>query len=307
MARAGPGAARLVPLTVITHAPVVVSGLGSSGTRVVAQFLDGLGHHIGHDRNRADDDLLFTLLLKRPRRLLPGGLDAPTGEAVRLLRLFAELSTSARRSTSPAAGAELARAAHEQVRHGIERPTAARRAVWCARRLRALQGTRTRRVEGPWGFKEPTAHLLLPALVEAFPGMRYVHVLRDPRDYAAVPHNQFALWGLAFARDLAPLTDGLEALQLRWWAHTGARALALTAAAGVPTHVVRLEELCDRPEQHVADLAAFLGVSCPSAVRSRLAALVQRPASMGRGSDVDVAVVAGDRCAAQVRALGYDT
>ena len=44
-------------------APVVVGGIGGSGTRVFAQHLKGWGFDMGSDLNESLDDLRFTALL----------------------------------------------------------------------------------------------------------------------------------------------------------------------------------------------------------------------------------------------------
>jgi hypothetical protein len=45
--------------------PVVIGGVGGSGTRLIAQYLKEAGFHIGTDLNNANDNLWFTLLFKR--------------------------------------------------------------------------------------------------------------------------------------------------------------------------------------------------------------------------------------------------
>ena len=56
--------------------PLVIGGLGGSGTRVVADILLAQGWYLGQDLNRAKDNLLFTLLFKRPywRKQLSNGV-----------------------------------------------------------------------------------------------------------------------------------------------------------------------------------------------------------------------------------------
>ena len=45
--------------------PVVIGGIGGSGTRLIAQCLKELGYLMGADLNPAYDNLWFTLLFKR--------------------------------------------------------------------------------------------------------------------------------------------------------------------------------------------------------------------------------------------------
>jgi hypothetical protein len=47
--------------------PIVVGGVGGSGTRVIAQILSEIGVYFGADLNRPADNLWFTLLFRRPR------------------------------------------------------------------------------------------------------------------------------------------------------------------------------------------------------------------------------------------------
>ncbi len=48
-----------------TPPPVVIGGVGGSGTRLIAQILKDLGYFMGNDLNEANDNLLFPLLFKR--------------------------------------------------------------------------------------------------------------------------------------------------------------------------------------------------------------------------------------------------
>ena len=47
------------------NAPVVIGGVGGSGTRLIAECLKEAGYLMGADMNGANDNLWFTLLFKR--------------------------------------------------------------------------------------------------------------------------------------------------------------------------------------------------------------------------------------------------
>jgi len=49
----------------IEDSPVIVGGVGGSGTRVIAELLSNFGYYIGNDLNRSMDNLLYTFLFKR--------------------------------------------------------------------------------------------------------------------------------------------------------------------------------------------------------------------------------------------------
>jgi hypothetical protein len=262
-----------------------------------------LGLDMGRDVNRAHDNLLFTLLFKRPR-WAANAVARPHAPAVRrTLDLFEDLSRSRGAALRPAAARALLLAATEQVRHGVERQTTARRAAWVARRLGAVVRPTVVRA-GPWGWKEPTAHLLLPQIIERFPGMRYVHVMRDPRDYAAKPHNQPLLWGGLLGVRPARHRAELVERQLAYWATANQRALQLVRAADVPHHVVRLEEMSLEPERQAVELAAFLGIGVDGDQVRRLADLVSPPETIGRGARIDLSAFDTGYAEAAER-LGY--
>ncbi len=46
----------------IENGPVIIGGIGGSGTRVVAEILTLFGYFMGHDLNSAGDILTYTLL-----------------------------------------------------------------------------------------------------------------------------------------------------------------------------------------------------------------------------------------------------
>jgi hypothetical protein len=50
--------------------PIAIGGLGGSGTRVIAAFLNNIGYYPGDDVNGAHDNLWFTLIFKRRSILL---------------------------------------------------------------------------------------------------------------------------------------------------------------------------------------------------------------------------------------------
>jgi len=46
--------------------PVIIFGVGGSGTRIMAKLLSELNYYIGNDLNEALDNMTFTFLFRRP-------------------------------------------------------------------------------------------------------------------------------------------------------------------------------------------------------------------------------------------------
>jgi len=66
-----------------------VGGVGGSGTRVVAQLLLDLGFYLGADLNEANDNLWFSLILKRPDWLRAAIARGDEADVARAIGIFA--------------------------------------------------------------------------------------------------------------------------------------------------------------------------------------------------------------------------
>lgn len=255
-------------------APLVIGALGGSGTRVPAQALIGSGAFLGAELNRARDNLVFTALFRRPRWV------ARAGDA----RIRRQLDTFTRYMRGgryrPADYARLAGAVADHDPKRSVRESAGR--VWAA----AAGRPRAEESEAPvWGWKEPNTHVFLPQLIERFPGLRYVYMVRHGLDMA---HNrnktQLRLWADRFGVAPPPAGDPeAEArAQLDLWIAATRRALELGTRLGERFLVLRYEDLCDEPERELGRLLDLAGLDVSAQRLARLAAQVRRPDSAGR-------------------------
>src|SRR4051794_17280172 len=133
-------------------APFFIVGVPRSGTTLLRQMLRG------HPR----------LAVPPESHFVPAALNAPSGAAALELILrdehFADWQVDAadvrrRATTSDMTPASVVRAAFETYAQAQGRPR--------------------------WGDKTPAYVLHMPLLAEAFPGARFVHIIRDGRDVAA--------------------------------------------------------------------------------------------------------------------------
>jgi hypothetical protein len=270
--------------------PLVVAGIGGSGTRVAAQLLIELGFYLGDDLNSALDNLTSTFLFKRPRWY---GREAPRQRRIdAAARLFARSMTVAT-APPPRERLTLLGALLGTMPRGIDRLGRRRGTRWAperARRLLSSRGHDPARAAG-WGWKEPNAMLLLEELDKAFPGLRFIHVLRDPEQIAhghnhTMLHNWSRHLGLEPPRrnhthfDRWCLRLGLKSPRTR--AELIERSLEFSRVVtartehigqtrlGARYHRLDMNRLCDEPDVEIEPLLGFLDLTPDADTRERL-------------------------------------
>ncbi len=253
--------------------PIVVGGMGGSGTRSVAQLLARAGVQMGTRLNAEKDaEYLTSYDWHYGRDLLERMLDAP-----------AEVGGTA----------------------GMARYDRAFR-----RALRAhLQGAPQPTPGDPWGWKHPHTYLLLPFLRRHFPGLRFIHVVRDGRDMAfSGNQRQTRRYGPVLTPGLAPGPVGSAA----YWSAANLYAAAGGAAMGEAYYVVRLEDLCAEPTKATYAMLRWAGLvadGTPVDDVSWAEQIVRAPSSLGRWRTseyerLDEVVAAA---APGLAAFGYET
>jgi Sulfotransferase family len=134
--------------------------------------------------------------------------------------------------------------------------------------------------EAPWGWKEPRSLYLLPFFHAHFPGLKFIHVIRDGRDMAfSANQNQLRKHGgavLGPALDDAPQPVRTAAL----WTRVNLDAAAYgESRLGGNYLQVQFEALCRDPRRSIQALETFLGGTVDAA---RALDVVVPPPSLGR-------------------------
>jgi hypothetical protein len=225
--------------------PIVIGGTGGSGTRAVAQFCSVNGVHMGADLNESWDAVPFFPVLSRI-------IDPILTETRSLDYSPDDLPAEMRRDA-----------------------------------ISALEGAAEAHLKGwsgksPWGFKNPRQIFVLPLLAALFPGLIFVHVVRDGRDVVLSdnqnqPRQHYAA---LFGEPWPGTPSSIE----RFWAATNLAAARCGSRLFGKNHVVvRIEDLCGTSgPEHAAKLANVLGVG--SSVTARSAAIFRARPSFGRGT-----------------------
>ena len=286
--------------------PLVIGGLGGSGTRLVAEIAQELGFFLGDDLNHARDNLWFTLLFKRPRWYADAMARDPREVGVGLRTL--ERAMTGRGAVDRAAWRFLGGAVRDAVlgRHGQTRAfTPGWPLAQSARLARAL-GHPTPR-GGPWGWKEPNSHVFLRPLAEHWPGLRFIYVNRHGLDMAFSRNQaQLHLWGPTFG--VRP-SAGPEVPQPREMLEYWIRAIQRVTAdgpglLGARFLLLNYDALSTRPDAVLPGLIEFMGVDPRGLPIDRIRALAVPSESIGRHRKHDLSIF-DPRSIEAVRSLGF--
>jgi hypothetical protein len=265
-------------------------GIGGSGTRVAAAFLQIVGYYIGDDLNEALDNLWFTLLFKRRSILLESKTDLISLTALFFSRMSGRTNFSDQERELVFRIARQERLQHQQ--------------EWLLDRANSfLAGTGSRRANQPWGWKEPNTQIIIDRLLEIRPELRYVHFSRHPLDMAfSVNQNQLQNWGpILLNREI----EIRPRHSLSFWCAAHRRVQSLVRQWPQRILTVDFDLLCSSPETEGARLAEFAGVSLSESNKSSLAGLIDRSRLRIRSISADDMAQFDPHDLSYVRELGY--
>ncbi len=275
--------------------PVVIGGVGGSGTRLIAETLRDLGIYLGNDLNAASDNLWFTLLFKRAA-LFPD--ENNLSEMNQAFDLFLNVMTHERRLT-PGDHEYLSQLAIEdRLQHPKD---------WLKLRVLSMQaeldGEQSKLADGvPWGWKEPNSHFFVPYLASRIPALRYIHVVRHGLDMAfSENQNQLAFWGERLLGRPVDVSDPSDSLN--YWCCVHERVKAYADRLQGRFLWIDFDRFCAEPEKQMPKLLEFLGVSGGDV--ATLSLDVEPPASTGRFRDRDLSIFC-DEDLSFVQEMGFD-
>jgi hypothetical protein len=290
----------------LDEGPIVVGGVGGSGTRLVARILIELGFYLGADLNDELDNLWFTLLFKR-RRFFVAASSARRREARRACAILGRALRGERLSDGDLRLVrEVVADCPAAVGHEAHRLYMSNE--WAQLRLESLRSAhRSAPSEAiGWGWKEPNSHVFLPELSSAFPAMRFVMVVRHGVDMAFSDNQQqLANWGERYGVAAAASASELPRQSLAFWVAANRRAIDWGEEHLQGRFLVlRYEHLCREPADAIADLADFIGFRPSPEVVARVQDIPSATASVARYgredlSEFDAADLEG------VRRLGF--
>jgi hypothetical protein len=256
--------------------PVAVGGVAGSGTRVIAHLVRELGFYIGDELNGALDNLWFGFLLGRPNWYRANPAEVPVAlsafeKAMRGNPTFDATERAVVRGAVDGKGPQFEEP-------GLDPRATARRAE-IAHSMERSQGPSA---DAPgWGWKLPDTHLFLGQLAVTFPGMKYVHVIREGVDLTnkEKSERQVRSWGSRFGLEMP--ADGrpvAASTVLDYWDAANRQALRLGPTLfGDRFLLLHYESVCSHPAATLATVSSFLGVRPDPTAVKEFSAFVRPP------------------------------
>lgn len=279
--------------------PVIIGGVGGSGTRVLSKLAQGMNIHMGQCLNEALDNLWFSALFVQPR-----WTDAiPAQEVQSLLDLFAQGSLNGFREGLSSQAADLIEEYLPTSRLAQRNPDLGAAIKQDLFQANGIEKSKFRQ----WGWKEPNSHIFIPQISAYFPNARYILTVRNGLDMAfSNNQNQVRLWGRRFQVETDNSSKVSPPQSLKYWlaANALARRNLETLMPGRWLEV-RYENLLLNPVAEIDRIAEFVGASIDTETSQKLYSLVEPQATVGRFRTRGLDSFHPDQIDA-VKALGFD-
>jgi len=183
-----------------------------------------------------------------------------------------------------------------------------------AKKLRKLtESWRKRAIKhSPWGWKYPETYMLVRAVHAAYPGARYIHMVRDGRDLAFKHHrtsDPSTKLGKMVLSTIGALDDPQHVRAAKSWAYQVDlfRDYADHHIDPAQIHETTFEDFCRDPIGETERIGAFLGLPVPDAAREFLTGYIN-PKKIAQHRESDPVKVAEVEAAIgpTLRRFGYE-
>lgn len=257
------------------NGPIVIGGMGGSGTRLIAEICSLFGIYLGDDLNIASDNLQYTLLFRRKIWFYESYQNQSrikTGLSLLEKLLLKKYLLSIREVWFLLdAGTDMA------LHYRNEKSWSLMRLKKIIENLRFINP----QYKG-WGWKEPNSYLILEDLINHFDSLKFIHTIRHGVDMAfSKNQRQLRAWGELFG--IVNSADQLPAASLKFWARANHAVAKLGESLGENQYLqINFDLLCQQPGQVIDELIRFLNLDVDQSAYETALSLPKIPTSLGR-------------------------
>jgi hypothetical protein len=263
------------------NGPIVIGGMGGSGTRLVAEICSLFGIYLGDDLNIASDNLLYTLLFRRRTWFYKS---IQNKDRIHTGLSLLEKMLLKKPFLTPQEIWFLLYAGTDMTLHYRDDK------LWSFKRILNLVryswfGNRT---FNGWGWKEPNSYLLLEDFATHFSNLKFIHTIRHGADMAfSKNQRQLRAWGMLF--DIPHPEKELPESSLKFWARANGAVAEVGRKLGGGKYLqINFDRLCQEPAQIINDIIAFLGIDVEEEIYQAAKNLPKIPPSLGRYKEYDI-------------------
>ena len=274
-------------------APVVIGGVGGSGTRLIADILMELGYYIGSDLNESRDNLAVTLLFKRPLWYKKKTVRIESHVRRGLNILTRTMTEQKPLMLSPVEVHFYLNAVLDMYQHGRDH-LGNPKGAWVLQR--ALNVIKPHNPDVAcctgWGWKEPNSHIYLQFLHHYYSDIKYVHVIRNGLDMAYSSNQaQLHSWGFIWGIDPERIEHNPRWASLEYWIQANRQAMNTGRMMGSRRFMVlNFDQLCESPLDELWRLFSFLEVDTANIALDHYSGKIRMPKTIGRYRQFDGSV-----------------
>jgi hypothetical protein len=243
-------------------APVIVGGVGGSGTRIIAEILKQSGIFMGSLLNVANDNMQLAKKFPYMRDIIQDRESINQQFLMKVIHLLNWKSS------------------YEK--------TIVNRTLEQFEKLMFIDYQKRKEEYNGWGWKVPGNYFILKHTATRYKDLKYIHIMRNGLDMAfSSNQNQLTNWGKFYGVDKKNLS--LPRASLNFWYAANKRAI-LDAKELLNNNflLIRFEELCFNPEKIITDILNFINIDDLNL--SELIKLVKIPDTIDRYKNSDLTV-----------------
>ena len=254
---------------------VAIGALGGSGTRAVAKVFLEMGVFMGDKLNISKDNLLFTILFKNP---IWYRTSSKEDKELRL-RIFQKYME----------GCELNLSESNELDKAIStNPTFKKRLNFNLKQTGYINEK-----TNIWGWKEPNTQIFVSEILNFFPQLKYIHILRHGIDMAFSNNNQqLNNWGWKYGIELSGNEDKnqIATKQLEYWVKSTKDVLAKIKVFNEKVLILNHSKFCTQPQQEIDRIIEFIGIPIKWEFKKKLYEIPKNKGTNNRYKDYDLTI-----------------
>ena len=269
----------------IESSPIVIGGLGGSGTRVVAQFLYDLGIYMGSYLTEQLDNYWVSFLFRNKKTFADTEL---FNKRIEILKQTMLTGIQQKALFFPL----WTKVVIEQMDWGSRLKRPYRTVKWLAKSgYTFLTAKKLNSHYKGWGWKNPHSINYVDKLDQVFDNLRFILMIRDGLDMA-FSKNQGMLyyWGPTFGVSVPQSPEELPIRSIKFWYRINKRALLKGKQLGERFFPVSFEKLCLHPKPVLQKILKLTGISPSKKQFQKLLEIVKIPPTLGRHKKYDLSV-----------------